>query len=442
MVKKTPLKKIIQRKLLFRLSLTILGVAFFFAGFSYYHSTNMITNAIIQASAARIDVVQGRFKELMSRPGADITSVLQDAVNYPPGKNIHIDEGEFVYVMLHSGDRLRIGIYEHPDYTGLDEIKKYLTQTLETSPQYDQLDYRPVTLDGRQYIDIHSKLLEREGTSGIFLRAIFALSEQAIHSAHKLAIRIVLYVIGVVLATALLIYPVITHLINKLADFSTGLLTAHLETMEALGAAIAKRDSDTDSHNYRVTIYAVSLGEKLSMDESPMQCLVKGAFLHDVGKIGIRDNILLNKAQLDENEFAIMQKHVIYGLDIIKQSSWLRDAEDVVGSHHEKYDGSGYPTGLKSDEIPLNARIFAIVDVFDALTSKRPYKEPFTYEQTMAIMGKESSLHFDPSLLDKFKCISGELYDEYAGCEDSRLKKKLLEITDRYFHSGIDTLLY
>ena len=137
-----------------------------------------------------------------------------------------------------------------------------------------------------------------------------------------------------------------------------------------------------------------------------------------------------------------MQKHVVYGLDIIKQSSWLRDAEDVVGSHHEKYDGSGYPTGLKSDEIPLNARIFAIVDVFDALTSKRPYKEPFTYEQTMEIMEKESSTHFDPSLLDKFKCISEELYDEYAGCEDSRLKKKLLDITDRYFHSGIDTLLY
>lgn len=440
MAKRTRLKTFIRQRLLFRLSLTVLGVVFFFAGFSYYHSRDMITNAVIQASTARIDVIRGRFKELMSRPGADVTSVLQDAANYPPGTNIHIDEGEFVYAILHSGDRLGIGTYEQPDYTGLDEIKKYLTKTPETSPQYDQLDYHLVTLDGRQYVDIHSKLLERDGSSGIFLRAIFALSDQAIHSVRKLAIQIVLYVIVVVLATALLIYPVITHLINKLADFSTSLLTAHLETMESLGAAIAKRDSDTDSHNYRVTIYAVSLGGELGMDESSMQRLIKGAFLHDVGKIGIRDNILLNKAQLNKNEFAIMQNHVIYGLDIIKQSSWLRDARDVVGSHHEKYDGTGYPTGLKSGEIPLNARIFAIADVFDALTSKRPYKEPFSYEQTMVIMEKESSIHFDPSLLNKFRLISRELYDEYTDCEDSRLKKKLLEITDRYFHSGIDTL--
>jgi len=442
MARKTPLKKFIQRRLLFRLSLTVLTVVLFFATISYYHSKNMITNAVVQASTTRIDIIRGRFKELMSRPGAEMMSVLQDAVNYPPDTNIHINEGEFVYAMLHSGDRRRIGTYEHANYPGLAEIKKYVSRNPETYPQYGRLIYKSITLNSRQYIDIHSKLLAGEGGSGVFLRAIFSLSERSIHLVHQRAIRIVLYVIGVVLATALLIYPVITHLINKLADFSTGLLTAHLETMEALGAAIAKRDSDTDSHNYRVTIYAVALGEKLSMDESSLQRLVKGAFLHDVGKIGIRDNILLNKAQLDESEFAIMQKHVIYGLDIIKQSSWLRDAEDVVGSHHEKYDGTGYPVGLKSNEIPLNARIFAIADVFDALTSKRPYKEPFTYEQTMAIMEKESSTHFDPSLLEKFKCIARELYDEYSGCEDSRLKTKLLEITDRYFHSGADTLLY
>ena len=442
MVRKTPLKKFIRRRLLFRLSLTVLVVALFFAGLSYYHSKGMITDAVVQASTTRVDVIRGRFKELMSRPGAEMMPVLQDAVNYPPDTNTHINEGEFVYAMLHSGDRRRIGIYEHSNYPALTKIKKYVSKNPEIYPRYGQPQYKPVTLGSRQYIDIHSKLLAGKDGSGIFLRAIFSLSEQTVHSVHQRAIQIVLYVIGVVLATALLLYPVITHLINKLADFSTGLLAAHLETMEALGTAIAKRDSDTNSHNYRVTIYAVSLGEKLLMDELQMQRLIKGAFLHDVGKIGIRDNILLNKAHLDEKEFAIMQKHVKYGLDIIKQSSWLRDAEDVVGSHHEKYDGSGYPRGMMSDKIPLNARIFAIVDVFDALTSKRPYKEPFSYEQTMEIMGKESSTHFDPLLLGIFKSISRGLYDEYSGCEDSSLKSTLLEITDKYFHSGVDTLLY
>ncbi len=304
------------------------------------------------------------------------------------------------------------------------------------------MQYNSVRINGKPYLDIHSKLIEGNDDSAIYLRAAFALSPQTIHSIHRQALQVIFYVIGLVILTALLLYPVIAHLISKLADYSTGLLTAQLETMEALGAAIAKRDSDTNIHNYRVTIYAVAIGEQLMLDEQQMQRLIKGSFLHDVGKIGIRDNILLNKEKLDEREFAIMQKHVVYGLEIIEESGWLRDAADVVGSHHEKYDGSGYPGGLKGDEIPLNARIFAIVDVFDALTSERPYKKPFSYKRTMQIMEDGRGSHFDPALLDVFKKMARHLYDGYAGREDSGLKKELQAITNTYFHSGIDTLLY
>ena len=441
MTKKPLLKKYIRRKLLFRLGLTILGVTLLFAGISYFHSRDMIVNAVIQASTSRVHIIQARFKELMRKPDADMMTVLQDAVNYPPDTNIHISEGEFIYAVLYSRNRDRIGIYQHINHPALAGIKKYLRRNPDFS-RPGQSEYKSFTINSKQYIDILSKFSMGKNNPDLFFRGIFSLSEQAIHAVHQRAIRTVLFVIGVVLATAFLIYPVITHLLNRLADYSTFLLDAHLETMEALGAAIAKRDNDTDRHNYRVTIYAVSLGELLTMDEYQMQCLIKGAFLHDVGKIGIRDNILLNKEKFSTQEHEIMQKHVKYGIDIIKQSSWLKDAKDVVGSHHEKYDGSGYPARLKAGKIPLNARIFAIADVFDALTSQRPYKEPFSYEKTMTIMAQDSSHHFDPLLLEKFTSISKKLYDDYSSCDRSGLKAKLLEITNKYFHSGIDTLQY
>ncbi len=441
MTEKPLLKKYIRRKLLFRLSLTILSVTLLFAGISYFHSRDMIANAVIQASTSRIHIIRTRFKELMRRSDTDMMAVLQDAVNYPPDTNIHISEGEFVYAILYSRNRDRVGIYEHANHPALDEIKKYVRRNPVFSNR-GQLEYKSFILNSGQYIDTFTQLSMGNDGPDLFLRGIFSLSRQAVRAVHQRAIRTVLFVVGVVFATAFLIYPVITHLINRLADYSTFLLDAHLETMEALGAAIAKRDNDTDRHNYRVTIYAVSLGELLTMDEIQMQCLIKGAFLHDVGKIGIRDDILLNRKRFSRQEHEIMQNHVQYGIDIIEQSGWLKDAKDVVGSHHEKYDGTGYPAGLKAERIPLNARIFAIADVFDALTSERPYKEPFTYEQTVEIMSRESSLHFDPLLFEKFKPISRRLYDEYCNCSRRGLKQKLLEITSRYFHSGIDTLRY
>lgn len=441
MTEKPLLKKYIRRKLLFRLSLTILGVTLLFAGISYFHSRDMIVNAVIQASTSRIHIIRARFKELVSRSDADMTAVLQDAVNYPPDTNIHLSEGEFVYAVLYNKNRDRVGVYEHVNHPALDEIKNYVRRNSNFS-HHRQLEYKSFSLNSKQYINTLTRLSMGNDGPDLFLRGIFSLSRQAVHAVHQRAVRTVLFVVGVVLATAFLIYPVITNLINRLADYSTFLLDAHLETMEALGAAIAKRDNDTDRHNYRVTIYAVSLGELLAMDEIQMQCLIKGAFLHDVGKIGIRDNILLNRKKFSRQEHEIMQNHVQHGIDIIEQSSWLKDAKDVVGSHHEKYDGSGYPAGLKAEKIPLNARIFAIVDVFDALTSKRPYKEPFTYEQTMVIMSRESSFHFDPLLFEKFKPISRKLFDDYCNCSQTMLKQKLFKITNRYFHSGIDTLQY
>ena len=136
-----------------------------------------------------------------------------------------------------------------------------------------------------------------------------------------------------------------------------------------------------------------------------------------------------------------MKLHVKHGLDIVFRSAWLKEGSAVVGSHHEKYEGNGYPEGLKGEAIPELARIFAIADVFDALTSHRPYKEPLGYDETIDILMKGSGSHFDPDILDVFIRISRSLFDQYGGAGDDLARKDLDGIIGRYYKADIATFL-
>ena len=216
------------------------------------------------------------------------------------------------------------------------------------------------------------------------------------------------------------------------------LLNSNLETIEVLGSAIAKRDSDTDAHNYRVTVYAVRLAEAVGLEQKKIRGLIKGAFLHDVGKIGVRDSILLKPGRLDRDEYEIMKTHVKHGLDIVKRSAWLNDATDVVGYHHEKFNGEGYFENLAGEKIPIAARIFAIADVFDALTSERPYKKAFSLEQAISILKEGKETHFDPQLLDAFIDIAPDLYKDFSGREDKGLREYMESIRYKYFEEDTE----
>jgi HD-GYP domain-containing protein (c-di-GMP phosphodiesterase class II) len=164
-----------------------------------------------------------------------------------------------------------------------------------------------------------------------------------------------------------------------------------------------------------------------------MRSLIKGSLLHDVGKIGVRDRVLLKPGKLDREEFEEMKLHVRHGLDIVGRSRWLADAMPVVECHHEKMDGTGYPAGLNGETIPLLARIFAIADVFDALTSQRPYKKAFSYDEAMSIMREGRGTHFDPRLFDALSEFSRELFDTYARDESGRAREDAAALIDRYF---------
>ena len=246
-----------------------------------------------------------------------------------------------------------------------------------------------------------------------------------------------LLVVGVVLATTLFLVPVMVAVGRRLMSLSRQLVSANIETLVVLGNAIATRDSDTGAHNYRVTIFAIRLAEAVGLAADDMRALIKGAFLHDVGKIAISDTILLKPGKLTAEEFTVMKQHVAHGFDIVLSAPSLHGAADVVLFHHEKYDGSGYLKGLSGNDIPVTARIFAIADVFDALISRRPYKEPMPFGKALAIIEDGAGAHFDPALVAAFTVIARPLYDAFSGQDDEAVARRTVEeITDRYFAVG------
>ncbi len=236
-----------------------------------------------------------------------------------------------------------------------------------------------------------------------------------------------------VFLTALILYPLVKRLVGKIEKNEEEILQSNVDMLSLIGEAIAKRDSDTDEHNFRVTLYALKLAEAVGLSVPECRELIKGAFVHDIGKIAIPDAILLKPGKLDDEEFAVMKTHVSEGADIVREVKWLQQAQDVVLYHHEKYDGSGYLQGLKGEQIPLMARIFAIVDVFDALSSKRPYKDPFPLEKTLSILQESSGSHFDPNLIEVFIPLAPVLLNTYNELSRDALKQALMEEVQRYF---------
>lgn len=177
-----------------------------------------------------------------------------------------------------------------------------------------------------------------------------------------------------------------------------------LEIINCLARAGEYKDNETGMHVIRMSHYSRLLAEAIGADEEWCELLFTAAPMHDIGKIGTPDAVLLKPSRLDEDEWEEMQRHVEYGYEILGKhdSPLLNLAREVVIAHHEKWDGSGYPKGISGEQIPLSARIVAIADVFDALTSERPYKRAWSIPEACALLTKESGTHFDPKLVPVF----------------------------------------
>lgn len=187
---------------------------------------------------------------------------------------------------------------------------------------------------------------------------------------------------------------------------------AHEGSLIALAAALDAREHDTELHSLRVKAYALRLGREIGLDQEKMQVLGQASLLHDVGKIGTPDNILLKPGSLDDEEWKIMRQHPQIGQRILLSVPFLKDSAEIVYCHHEKYDGSGYSRGLEKEQIPIESRVFAVADVFDALTSNRPYRQGMSYEETKDLIEKESGKHFDPKVVEAFMRVSSSEWNE------------------------------
>ena len=195
---------------------------------------------------------------------------------------------------------------------------------------------------------------------------------------------------------------------------------AHLDTIQRLMVAAEHRDHDTAGHIERIGLYSGVVARALGLSPGEAELVRHAAPMHDVGKLGVPDRILLKPGKLDDDEWTVMRSHAAMGAEILSGSSAavIRLGEKIALTHHEKWDGTGYPAGLSGEEIPLEGRICAVVDFFDALTMDRPYRSAVPVDEVLQMMRSEAEAHFDPKVLEAFLGSLGEISDiraEHAG---------------------------
>jgi len=192
------------------------------------------------------------------------------------------------------------------------------------------------------------------------------------------------------------------ELLNSLQTSNIELLNSYEATLKGWVDALDMRDHETEGHTLRVTELSLKLAELIGIKDKEIVNFQRGAFLHDIGKVAVPDAILNKPGPLTEEEWVIMRRHPLYAFQLLSKSKYLVPALDIPYSHHEKWDGSGYPRKLKGEQIPLVARIFAVVDVWDALISDRPYRKAWTKKKALQYIREQSGKHFDPEVVEVF----------------------------------------
>jgi len=413
-----------------------------FAGVAYVQLYSNYDEAILESTMSGAEDFRELILPQLDAPGRLDAKAVQAALDSLSGGLRRPSLGFTASARILDGDSTLVAQRSATSYALATQVAQYLkTHGYVFRPGQMVQSRSLVIIGGKPHVHLAVSLANSRGQVAAYAESVYAVSQLVQDDIRKGMLSTVGLVVLVALATSLLLYPVIIRLLRRVTRLSVHLQEANLETLRVLGSAIAKRDSDTDRHNYRVTIYTVRLAEALELPGGTIRSLVKGAMLHDVGKIGIRDAVLLKPGALTDDEYREMQHHVQHGRDIVTQASWLADAVDVISGHHERYDGSGYDHGLAGADIPLAARLFAVADVFDALTSRRPYKEPYSFEEAMRLLELERGTHFDPAVLDAFRRIACGLYDSVADCGETELKEALRQIFQVYFTGDIETMM-
>jgi putative two-component system response regulator len=305
--------------------------------------------------------------------------------------------------------------------------------TTEPTPELILLDVMMPGMDGFQ---VCSHLKSNPATSSIPIIFVTALTDAA-DEARGLAVGAVDYVTKPInppivkarIRTHLALYHQSRTLEDQVRIRTRELRETQHALLHCLGRAAEFRDNETGLHTIRVSHYVRALAVAAKLPSAQAELLFHAAPLHDIGKIGIPDGVLLKAGKLDEIEWQLMRQHPTIGSQIIGEqtSEILRMARVIAETHHEKWDGSGYPNGLKGNSIPLPGRLVAIADVFDALTSERPYKKPWTVESAVDLITTQSEKHFDPELVERFL----EVRSEFTAIRDTYSDRSALHRPER-----------
>lgn len=259
-----------------------------------------------------------------------------------------------------------------------------------------------IVVNSRHLISIlYFPLLLKEDVLGVFIvgttNEIRQFTNEEIDLCHILA-----YEVSLAIANA--------QLYKKAQQAVIELAQAYDATLEGWSRVLDMRDHATDEHTQRVTRLTIALAEKMGIPKSEMSHVRRGALLHDIGKMAIPDSILQKPDRLSDTEMAIMRTHPEKAHEILSHIDYLSPAIDIPYCHHEKWDGTGYPRNLKGEEIPLSARLFAVVDVFDALTSDRPYRKAWEKEKALTYIQEQSGKHFFPDAVEAFVALLSSEY--------------------------------
>jgi len=215
----------------------------------------------------------------------------------------------------------------------------------------------------------------------------------------------------------------VTARTEQLRQAITTLERSYDITLEALGNALDLKDAETEGHSKRVTAFTIAIARAMGLSADQIRVIARGAFLHDIGKMAIPDAILRKPGALDQEEIAIMQEHCYRGYQILKRIPFLTEASEIVYAHQEKYDGTGYPRGLKGEQIPLGARIFSVADTLDAMTSDRPYRAKLPFEVARDEIQRWSGRQFDPQVVATFLQMPENIWDDLRKGIDEQIHR-------------------
>ena len=409
-----------------RIIMALILLSLFWGIVIYFVQTRQIRNEVlVKGRKAAQELVEGQtfLFEKSNRDGFERLIAKINQYHYG-----------FVIVRLEAYDVGKKPIFSYVNKQNKDASRWYKKIPPEELFSDTKTDYVFHEVQDRIYLQIFATANDDNVPHGFF-DVMVKVDEEWVKLMKEERLVGLLIMIGTIMTLGVVLYPLLSASYRKLQQIGRKLLMSNLYTIVALGNAIEQRDNETELHNFRVTYYSLGIGEQLKLPLEIIRTILKGSLLHDVGKIGVPDNILLKPGKLSEVEFAVMQKHNESGVQIIKDIPFLEDTRDIILYHHEKFDGSGYPYGLAGEQIPLVARIFSVADVFDALTSERPYKAAFSYEASIEIM-KSHAAQFDSQVLQSFFKISEQMYNEVQHMTVEHMEAQLKKRALKYFGLG------